>query len=119
MLAAPSVLSPEPIVAGAAARELSIDGPIVRIRAMRFEPYRLEVELGATVTWINEDAVTHTVTSGEGTRPTSAPLASPFLGRGAVYQFTFDEPGRYEYLCLPHLDQAPMRGATVEVRARS
>ena len=91
------------------------DGPVGRIRGMRFEPRVLEVARGATVTWVNEDAVTHTVTSGVGTRPTSAPLASPFLARGATYRHTFDEPGDYEYLCLPHLDQAPMRDAHVVV----
>jgi plastocyanin len=96
-----------------------IEGPVVRIRAMRFEPRHLEIEAGQTVTWLNEDAVTHTVTSGEGTVPTSAPLASPFLARGAAYRYTFDSPGRYEYLCLPHFDQAPMRGATVRVKERS
>jgi plastocyanin len=64
---------------------------------------------------VNDDAVTHTVTSGKGTQPTASPLASPFLLRGGVYSFTFAQPGVYEYLCLPHLDQAPMRGATVTV----
>jgi plastocyanin len=32
-----------------------------------------------------------------------------------VFRHTFPEAGRYEYLCLPHLDQATMRGATVTV----
>ncbi|MEE2663012.1 MAG: parallel beta-helix domain-containing protein [Myxococcota bacterium] len=96
-------------------RSQDFDGPVVRIRGMRFEPHEIEIGAGQTVTWINEDAVTHTVTSGKGTRPTSAPLASPFLPRGGVYQFTFERSGDYEYLCLPHLDQAPMRGARVRV----
>ena len=92
-----------------------VDGPVVRIRGMRFEPHELEVAVGDTVTWINEDAVTHTVTSGQGTVPTSAPLSSSFLPRGGTYQFRFEQAGDYEYLCLPHLDQAPMRGARVRV----
>jgi len=96
-----------------------IEGPVVRIRAMRFRPHRIRIEAGQTVTWINEDAVVHTVTSGRGTQPTSAPLASPFLGRGQTWHYTFEEPGSYEYLCLPHLDQAPMRGARVVVEEAS
>jgi len=96
-------------------RSQDLDGPVVRIRGMRFEPHEIEISAGQTVTWINEDAVTHTVTSGQGTRPTSAPLASPFLPRGGVYQYTFERAGDFEYLCLPHLDQAPMRGARVRV----
>ena len=38
-----------------------------------------------------------------------------FLPRGGTYQFRFEQAGDYEYLCLPHLDQAPMRGARVRV----
>ena len=94
---------------------LEVEGPVVRIRGMRFEPREIEVSVGDTVTWVNEDAVTHTVTSGEGTVPTSAPLSSAFLPRGGTYQFQFEQAGDYEYLCLPHLDQAPMRGARVRV----
>ncbi len=88
---------------------------VVRIRGMRFEPHHLSVKIGTPVAWVNDDAVTHTVTSGKGTQPAASPLASPFLNRGGVYSFTFTSPGTYEYLCLPHLDQAPMRGATVTV----
>lgn len=106
--AAHTVPAPPP-----AAREF--DGPVVRIRGMRFEPYELEIAAGDTVSWINEDAVTHTVTSGEGTVPTSSPLGSGFLPRGGIYQFRFERVGEYEYLCLPHLDQAPMRGARIKV----
>jgi plastocyanin len=35
--------------------------------------------------------------------------------RGQSFRHTFGEKGRYEYLCLPHLDQAAMRGASVTV----
>jgi parallel beta-helix repeat protein len=88
---------------------------VVRIRGMRFEPMHVEVPAGGTVAWVNEDGVTHTVTSGQGTTPTHAPLDSPFLARGQVWSHTFAEPGRYEYLCLPHLGQVGMREATVTV----
>ena len=82
---------------------------------MRYEPKHLEVKKGQTVAWVNRDGVTHTVTSGEGTTPLHAPLASPFMAKDEVWSFTFEEAGRYEYLCLPHLNQAPMREATVTV----
>jgi parallel beta-helix repeat protein len=88
---------------------------VVRIQGMRYEPKHVEVKRGQTVTWVNLDGVTHTVTSGDGTTPLHAPLASPFLFKGEAWRFTFAEAGRYEYLCLPHLDQAPMREATVTV----
>lgn len=87
----------------------------VHIRAMRFEPRHVTVKAGQRVAWLNEDAVAHTVTSGNGATPTHAPLSSSFLMQGGSYSHVFAEPGTYEYLCLPHLDQAPMRGATVTV----
>jgi len=88
---------------------------VVTIRGMRYEPKHLRVQPGQTVAWVNRDGVTHTVTSGRGTTPLHEPLASPFLARGETWAYTFDEAGRYEYLCLPHLGQAPMREATVTV----
>jgi len=88
---------------------------IVRIRGMRYEPMHLAVQAGRTVTWVNNDGVTHTVTSGEGTQPTRSPLDSPFLAKGQAWSHTFAEPGRYEYLCLPHIGQVGMREATVTV----
>jgi parallel beta-helix repeat protein len=98
---------PPPDLSGAAA--------VVRIRGMRFEPRHVSVKPGDTVVWVNEDNVVHTVTSGTGTLPNHTPLASSFLMRGQTFRHTFAEAGRFEYLCLPHLDQAAMRGATVTV----
>jgi parallel beta-helix repeat protein len=98
---------PPPDLSGAAA--------VVHIRAMRFEPREVTVKPGDTVIWVNDDNVVHTVTSGAGTLPTHAPLASPFLVRGQTFRHTFVEEGKFEYLCLPHLDQATMRGALVRV----
>jgi len=100
-------MAPPPDLTGAAA--------VVRIRGMRFEPRHVSVKPGQTVVWVNDDNVVHTVTSGAGTLPSHAPLSSPFLTRGQAFRHTFAEDGRYEYLCLPHLDQAAMRGATVTV----
>jgi len=40
-------------------------------------------------------------------------LDSSYLMRGDAYDYTFPEAGRFEYLCVPHMDQAPMREATV------
>jgi len=98
---------PPPDLSGAAA--------VVHIRGMRFEPRHVIVKPGQTVAWVNDDNLVHTVTSGSGTLPSHAPLSSPFLARGQTFRHAFDAAGKYEYLCLPHLDQAAMRGATVTV----
>jgi plastocyanin len=95
--------------------DLSGADAVVHIRAMRFEPRHVSVQPGETVVWVNDDNLVHTVTSGTGTLPSHVPLASPFLARGQTFRHTFADAGRFEYLCLPHLDQATMRGATVTV----
>jgi len=105
--AEPAQPLPPPDLSGAAA--------VVHIRGMRFEPRHVTVKEGETVVWVNDDNVVHTITSGKGTLPSHEPLSSPFLVRGQSFRHTFGEEGKYEYLCLPHLDQAAMRGATVTV----
>jgi parallel beta-helix repeat protein len=107
--AAPSPAQPLP------APDLSGAAAVVHIRGMRFEPRHVRVKAGQTVVWVNDDNLVHTVTSGAGTLPSHSPLASPFLTRGQSFRHRFGAAGRYEYLCLPHLDQATMRGATVTV----
>lgn len=72
-----------------------------------FSPKVIEIPVGTTVTWTNEDAFTylagefggiHNVVSLEG--PT--PLASPMLGHGETWSYTFNEVGEYKYICVPH-----------------
>jgi parallel beta-helix repeat protein len=99
----------------APAPDLSGADAVVHIRAMSYQPKHLRVKRGATVAWVNDDLAVHTVTSGHERTPTFAPLQSPVMTRGQVYEYAFNEPGRYEYLCLPHMDQLPMREATVTV----
>jgi plastocyanin len=71
-----------------------------------FRPATLQVGVGQTVTWTNEDTAAHTVTSdGDG------PLDSGDLAQGATYEATFDAAGTYEYICTIH----PTMRATVEV----
>ena len=86
----------------------------VTVEGLAFNPETLEVAVGTTVTWTNDDPVQHTVTSGvKGTQ--GAPGVSKgkadrpdgtFDGalddRGATFAFTFDEPGTYEYFCRIH-----------------
>jgi parallel beta-helix repeat protein len=110
-----ALLAPAPAPAAPPA-DLSGADAVVRIRAMAYEPKHLSVRRGATVAWVNDDAAVHTVTSGHERTPSFAPLQSPVMTRGQVYKYAFNEPGTYEYLCLPHMDQLPMREATVTVR---
>lgn len=65
-----------------------------------FDPTILKVSVGTTVTWTNEGAAVHTVTSAEDSP--NGGLDSGNLRGGETYSFTFEEPGTYNYFCVPH-----------------
>ena len=61
----------------------------------------IEIKVGDTVTWINNDSSPHTVTSSsdEGSIIT---FDSDVLRKGETFSFTFDQEGQYPYLCTLH-----------------
>jgi plastocyanin len=61
-----------------------------------FDPADMAVTVGATIVWTNEDAVEHTTTADDGT------WDSGLVAPGESFDFTFDEPGTYTYLCEIH-----------------
>ena len=61
-----------------------------------FSPNPVEVKVGETVTWINDDSGRHTVTSKNGV------FDSGMMGKGQSFSFTFDKAGEYSYHCSPH-----------------
>ncbi|MFL5811958.1 MAG: plastocyanin/azurin family copper-binding protein [Bdellovibrionia bacterium] len=65
----------------------------------------LEINAGATVTWVNNDTVSHTVTSD-----TPGQFDSGNLLPGQTYQHTFNATGSYPYHCAIHGQQS-MSGA--------
>ncbi|HEV2092465.1 MAG TPA: cupredoxin family copper-binding protein [Rubrobacter sp.] len=70
----------------------------VQIRGLEYLPGPIKVSPGTTVRWVNEDRALHTVTSeGPG-----GPLESEELERGDAYEYTFREPGQYDYYCVVH-----------------
>lgn len=88
----------------------------VEIVSMAYKPKHVNIKAGQTVAWVNKDNMTHTVTSGKGTAPDKNPLLnSGFMGPYTMYTHTFNKPGKFSYLCLPHLYQESMRDATVTV----
>ena len=92
------------------------EGPIkVAVANIAYDPPTLEVAVGDTVTWTNEDAgVRHTVTSGEPAGETVPGVSKgeeskpdgTFNGEladsGDTFEFTFDEAGTYAYFCEVH-----------------
>ena len=91
----------------------------------RFNPESLTVAPGTTVTFTNESSEAHTVTTYEGRAPQQFSsgdfdseeaardnLADALVGQEGSFSITLDEPGTYEYFCIPHEDQG-MKGTIV------
>ena len=85
------------------------------MKLIAFRPESLDAKTGTTVTWTQQDAGAHTVSSGTveqgGADVTTTPdgrFESGQLATGATFTFTFDSPGTYPYFCQIH--PATMRG---------
>ncbi len=90
-------------------------GQTVALKLIAFKPERLSVAVGTAVTWKNEDASEHTVTSGTVnqsaggvTTAVDNRFESGSLKQNAAFTFTFTTPGTYSYFCKIH--PATMRG---------
>jgi plastocyanin len=83
----------------------------VTIKLFQYQPGRIQVKSGTTVTWLNEDEIFHTVTAvaekGKG-----GGFDASLDGKGKSFSFTFSQPGVYTYYCDRH---EHMRGE-IEVR---
>jgi len=84
------------VAAGARAGEGPKPGEQVKIDNFSFVPETLTVKAGATVTWVNNDDVPHTVVS------TTKKFSSRVLDTDDKYDQTFSVPGTYEYYCSVH-----------------
>jgi plastocyanin len=76
------------------------------IRTMVFGPKRIEIPVGGTVTWTNNDPLVHTITADDGSWD-SGPIEP-----GKTWSRTFTQPGEYAFHCTPH----PFMKALVVVR---
>jgi len=75
-------------------------------------PLNLETVTGATVTWVNEDSVPHTVQSQDESGKVSDIFNSIPLNTGDRFDFTFEESGVFNYFCSFH----PWRVGVVTVK---
>src|SRR5471030_3128567 len=71
-------------------------GPTVKIDNFTFGPATLTVSLGATVTWVNNDDIPHTVVA------TDKAFKSHVMDTDEKFSFTFTKPGEYSYFCSLH-----------------
>jgi len=73
------------------------DGTVrVAMVDMGFDPETVTVRVGQSVTWVNEDSVSHNAVADDGSWKTEI-----FADGGSV-TLTFDTPGTYAYRCTPH-----------------
>ena len=68
----------------------------VEIVDFTFSPGTVEVAVGTTVTWTNNDTAPHTVTADDGG------FDSGELAQGGTFSMTFDTAGTYSYFCEIH-----------------
>jgi plastocyanin len=71
-----------------------------------YQPNPVQVSVGDTVTWTNDDTQPHTVTSGQNGQPDgkfdSSPNFNPLMAPGQTFSHTFTEAGQYPYYCALH-----------------
>jgi plastocyanin len=81
----------------------------VRMEDNFFAPANITVEPGTTVTWVQSGNNPHTTTSYDGLWDSGMIEG----GSGGTFSFTFEEPGTYDYFCIPHEDLGMVGSVTV------
>jgi plastocyanin len=78
------------------------EGVTVRIEGFSYNPTRAEVPPGTTVTWVNEGGAPHDVTATTFVGKAADWDLSERLSGGGSTEYTFEEPGVYQYYCTIH-----------------
>ena len=81
------------------------DGPVVwvSLKASSYNPEKLYIKTGTTVTWVNEeDHISRRVVHMPTETTEKILFRSESLSPGERYSFTFNEPGRYVYADPQH-----------------
>lgn len=71
----------------------------VQIKGMQFAPRELDVEVGDTIVWTNEDFVPHSVTSAD---PSVKTFDSKSIDAKAQWSYEVTASGQYSYVCSFH-----------------
>ncbi len=104
--------------AGCLNRQSSTNRTVTMTGDFGFDPKTATIEPGQTVTWKNTSDVDHTVTAYEDEIPDAAAyfasggfeseraarnhVTEGLIASDGEYEYTFEEPGTYEYYCIPH-----------------
>jgi plastocyanin len=81
----------------------------VRMEDNFFDQANITVEPGTTVTWVQSGNNPHTTTSYDDLWDSGIIEG----GSGGTFSYTFEEPGRYDYFCIPHESMGMIGSVTV------
>ena len=81
----------------------------VRMEDNFFNQANITVQPGTTVTWVQSGNNPHTTTSYDGLWDSGIIEG----GSGGTFSYTFEEPGRYDYFCIPHESMGMIGSVTV------
>jgi plastocyanin len=82
---------------GSSATQTPVAGDSVSMQNFAYHAANLQVKVGTTVTWTNQDTAPHTITFRD-----SAVSSSGLLQKGDMYRYTFTQAGTYTYYCQVH-----------------
>jgi plastocyanin len=94
---------------GLASPAMAVDWS-VEVVDFEFKPGLRKISVGDTVIWnFTDEGHTTTAVRGQADRWNSGPATN---AAGTGYQQTFNTPGRFQYVCIPH---EPVMKGTIEV----
>ena len=71
------------------------------MKNISYIPDTLNIPVGTTVTWVNQDSMAHTVTSAD-TVNSKILFNSGSIGMHDTFNYTFDSSGIYHFYCKIH-----------------
>jgi aldose sugar dehydrogenase len=83
---------------------VSIEPDAADLGDKAFNPSIVDIKMGYTIVWTNNDPVIHTIVEGSPSS-TSVPangFNSEFLNQGMTFKHTFDKSGIFNYYCSIH-----------------
>jgi plastocyanin len=98
---APKSTTPKPTATKPVSRVVKVG-----IKNVAYLQPRLQVTVGTTIEWTNNDPMPHTVTA------TNKSFDSGLINPGRTFRYTFTKAGTFNFFCVPH----PFMKGTVVVR---
>jgi Cu(I)/Ag(I) efflux system protein CusF len=107
MLTSASVLALTLLASPAFAKEY-----IVKEEGVAFQPSKLTIQPGDTMTFVNTEDKKHDVMFVSVPKGVDEMIMSPMLKKDEKFSYTFTVPGTYQFHCHPH-EEAGMKGTLI------